>query len=154
MTKWVRGAKTGLVSGLIYMAALWILILTAASIHDFDLSEVVTGPISPYYFPVVSLEGFLWTAFGKGTIFGIICGLAFADWYEKLPGKSFLMKGVVLGVVLWIVFGVIGRATGGKVLAVLGDPLFLFPTFLVGGLMIAILFGSLLGFFWDRFAPK
>jgi hypothetical protein len=73
--------------------------------------------------------------------------------YEKLPGKSSWMKGTIFGVVAWIILGLIARATGGKVV-ILGDPLFLFPTYLIVGFIVAILFGALLGFLWDKFAPK
>jgi hypothetical protein len=152
MTKRVRGVKAGLISMPIYATALRILTLTAASIHGFDLSESMVDFMGLYPVPIVSLKGFLYTIFDPGITFGIIYGLAFAGMYEKLPGKSSLMKGTIFGVVAWIILGLIARATGGKVV-ILGDPLFLFPTFLIGGLMVAILFGSLLGFFWDRFAP-
>lgn len=152
MTEWVRGVKAGLISIPIYGAALWILVQTAARIHSFDLSEQMTG-FGTETVPLVSLEGFLFTVFGFGITFGIIYGLIFAAVYEKFPGKSSLIKGATLGVALWIIFGLITQATGG-VVTILGDPLVLFPTFLVGGLTAAILFGALLGFLWDKFAIK
>jgi len=137
----------------IYATALRTLTLSAASIHGFDLSESMVDFLGLYPVPIVSPKGFLYTIFDPGIIFGIIYGLAFAGMYEKLPGKRSSMKGTISGVVAWIIFGLIARATGGKVV-ILGDPLFLFLTFLIVGFIAAILFGALLGFLWDKFAPK
>jgi len=58
---WVRGVKAGLISMPIYAAALWILALTAASIHGFDLSESMVDVLGLYRVPVASLQGFLST---------------------------------------------------------------------------------------------
>jgi hypothetical protein len=153
MTERVRGVKAGLISMPIYGAALWMLTLAAASIHGFDLSESMVDILGLYPVPIVSLQGFLWTVIDPGITFGIIYGLAFAGMYRKLPGKSSSMKGTIFGVVAWIILGVIARTTGGRVV-ILGDPLFLFPTYLIVGFIAAILFGALLGFLWDKFAPS
>jgi hypothetical protein len=153
MTAISQGLKAGLAAGVIYAAIIGLMSLTTflgcssaqiayiAAQHPSNVSasEIFYGTDIIYY-PMVYAVLTL--------IFGLIFGLIFALVYSKLPGSTSKFKGSVLGVAVFLAVAFIGPgffeeyACGGSA----------FP-YLILGLSVpaAILFGYLLGSFYDSF---
>jgi hypothetical protein len=155
MAELLRGAKAGAVSGIIFGALL-------GSIGNIGLNlinGIINGNLE--YF-VASLTTERMMSLGPiivyiifGVIGGLIFGLMFAAIYEKLPGKTPKSKGIVTSIIFWVVL-------------ILGFPALYnlyrwgfeeFYWFVRGsfyqeqaviGLGTSILWGWLLGRFWER----
>jgi hypothetical protein len=77
-------------------------------------------------------------------IFGIIYGWA----YDRIPGRTSAIKGIVFGLILWLIFSVVLG---------LGNLQYGIAYYLYGlgeGLITSLIFGVLLGFFYKRFTSK
>lgn len=77
-----------------------------------------------------------------GAIVGAIFGTIYAAAYNHLPGAKSILKGLSLGIVWWIVVG-LGLAY------LLGTVIDIYHA--VSSLISALIWGSLIGFFWDRY---
>jgi hypothetical protein len=151
-----NGVKAGVLAGLIYGVVLGILsYFTVISDKSVIISEIsgslpASSPFTPeqLYGIVVLLTPAL-AAIG-GVIGGIIIGAVYGRFFERVPGANSIAKGVVVGIILWLLLSVLGGYTNLQygMAVYLGD---------VGvGLVSALLFGFLLGYFYGRFTrpPK
>lgn len=156
MTEWRRGAKAGAVSGLIsgiiigITFATWLAI--SASPEQFRMvAAPEADPEAAYliYWGLIVGTIFSYSFFGPAV--GTLLGLIFAATYMRLPAKTALIKGIVLGIAFWIVFFWILAPLA------LGGISYFTATNLFGSIPYGALlglYGTLLGFFWNRFAPK
>lgn len=147
MAELARGAKAGIVSGVIYGA-----------LNGLFVKLVAISVLFPSAFAEHFGQGLLITWFGGGVIFGVIGGVIFglilAAGYTRLSGRTSVIKGVILSIPFWVVMGIyddvmqtVDVAGWDAVMPVVAIPLVL-------GLAVSILWGVLLGFFWDRFGTK
>ena len=77
-----------------------------------------------------------------GAIVGAIFGAIYAAAYGSLPGAKSILKGLSLGILWWIVVG-LGLAY------LLGTGVDIYNA--VSGLISALIWGALIGFFWDKY---
>jgi len=80
-----------------------------------------------------------------GAIVGAIFGTIFAAAYNRLPGAKSILKGLSLGLVWWIVVG-LGLSY------LLGTEIEIYH--IASSLISALVWGSLIGFFWDRYQAR
>ncbi len=121
------GAKAGVVFGIIFS------ILGIAYIY---------ATLEPGYIIVTERAFVLVIGYAiAGAIVGSIFGMVYAAAYDRLPGAKSILKGLSLGIVWWIVVG-LGLAY------LLGTVIDIYQ--IVSSLISALIWGSLIGFFWDR----
>jgi len=83
-----------------------------------------------------------------GVVAGVIIGVVYGWAYEKVPGGNSIYKGLIFGIILWVI---------RDVLLGLGNLQYsttYFALSLAWGLVIALIYGALLGVFYDKFTPK
>jgi hypothetical protein len=76
---------------------------------------------------------------------GIIIGALYGRFFEKVPGSTAIKKGILVGLVLWFLVSILAGLSNLRygVAVYLGD---------AGvGIVTALLFGYLLGYFYGRF---
>jgi hypothetical protein len=151
-----NGVKAGVVAGVVYGIVLAILsYFTVISEKSIIISALTNNPpanspftpeqlygIAVLAAPIVALIG--------GIIGGIIVGAIYGRLFERIPGHSSTVRGIVVGTALWLILSVLGG---------LGNLQYGIETYLSGigvGLISALLFGFLLGYFYGRFSrpPK
>jgi parallel beta-helix repeat protein len=149
MVHLVRGAKAGAVSGAIYGALNTPIINIGINLINGQLGNWVTG---------IMTDG-LWLVGATlmntilGAVLGLIFGLIFVVLYDRLPGITPTDKGIVTSIIHWAVIPLS--------LSVLFSPEGLSMFFsshrnwrpIVIGLGMSILWGWLLGHFWERGRP-
>ncbi|OYT42301.1 MAG: hypothetical protein B6U86_00575 [Candidatus Altiarchaeales archaeon ex4484_43] len=172
MAEFGRGAKAGVVAGLI-IGALAAIIGTALAMTIFydetigvamqaieesgapmdmnDLRNMVLG-----FMVIGSIIGAVITA-----LFGAIFGLIYAWLYGRLPGITPIAKGVVVGLGWWIVGTIFGIVLTMAISSIMGPMAQEQMTIATSSTMMAIdtiidlatkiLYGYLLGRFWIRF---
>ena len=85
-----------------------------------------------------------------GVIGGLILGAIYGKLVEKIPGGSTVIKGIIFGAVLWLLVSVLG---GLGNYGQYGAEYYLANV--AAGLLGALIFGVLLGYFYGRFLrPK
>lgn len=77
-----------------------------------------------------------------GAIVGAIFGAIYAAAYNSLPGAKSILKGLSLGIVWWIVVGL-------GIAYLLGTEINIYNA--VSSLISALIWGALIGFFWDKY---
>ena len=122
-----RGLKAGLAGGI-------LIGILMALFFFFNLPT----DINPYG-KIFYLLSLLLTAAFYGII-GLLAGMVFAVLYEKIPVKGSLLKGAVFSVPFVLV------------LILVFPPIFTFYSIITT--MLVIVWGSMLGFFYDKFGPK
>ena len=124
------GAKAGVIFGIII--AILGIAYTYATLEpgEYIIVERAIGLVIGY-------------AIG-GAIIGVIFGAIYAAAYGHLPGAKSIPKGISLGIVWWIVVG-IGLAYLQEAID---------PYHIVTSLISALIWGSLIGFFWERYKPR
>ena len=151
----LRGAKAGAVSGVIFGALL-------GSIGNIGLN-VINGIINgrlEWFVASLMTEGMMWLGpiivyIIFGVIGGLIFGLMFAALYDKLPGKTPKSKGIVTSIIFWVVL-ILGFPALANLYRWGFEGLYEFvcgsfyQTQAVIGLGTSILWGWLLGRFWER----
>jgi len=135
MADFGRGIKAGMIAAIIESLIFAVVF--------FFLGETLTG-----------WSASLWNSMGivlvvgsvvYGIIGGIIIGIIFAALYERLPTKSSIVKAIIMGVIFWLIFGLLfGIMTEGFFLALEA----------VEAIFQVLVYGILLGFFWDMFGGK
>ena len=151
----VNGVKAGVVAGVIYGVILavssYFTVVSEKSIIESAISKNLPSN-SP--FTVAQLYGIVLLAAPVvavigGIAGGITVGAAYGRLFERIPGGSSTVRGIVVGIVLWFILSVLGG---------LGNLQYGIITYLSGvgvGLVSAIIFGFLLGYFYGRFMkPK
>jgi hypothetical protein len=146
------GAKAGVIAGILYGIVLAVLSYVTLVIDKSQIISALTkslpanSPFTAEQLYGIALELGPITAAGEGLIGGLIVGAIYGRVFERIPGKTSVIKGVLVGVVLWSfigVFGSVGNLQYGAGIYLRG----------VGvDLLSALLFGVLLGYFFGRFS--
>ena len=148
------GAKAGLVSGVVYGAMSAVFAYISSPMIKEQMMVVIEETLLPdslvtaeqiYEFALIFGAVF---AVIVGVVAGVILGAVYGWGYEKVPGGNSIYKGLVLGIILWIIIDVllgIGNVQYDITYFVLS---------LAWSLIIALVFGALLGVFYDKFTPK
>jgi L-cystine uptake protein TcyP (sodium:dicarboxylate symporter family) len=145
MPDWGRGAKAGLLSGAVYGVLNGLIALDVITVRSAEITAQLRSTLpSGFQIDPARLVEFMKTmavsgSIISGIIFGTILGLVFSAVYGKIPSKSPEVKGVIAALAFWIIMTVIG---GGEV------------SFLPFGVMVAIVFGVLLGDLYERFGRR
>lgn len=150
-----NGVKAGVVAGVVYGIVLGILgYFTVIS----EKSRIITAltnslpPNSPFtleqlYGIVVLVTPIILTI--GGVIGGLIVGALYGKLFERIPGGSATVKGIMVAIVLWLILSVVGE---------IGNIQYGVAAYLsaIGvGLASALMYGFLLGYFYGRFSrPK
>ena len=148
------GGKAGAVAGIVFgiLAAL----LTDISFSEIksEVLEIITKAL-PANSPITAAEAYpiflaesTVIAIVLGVIFGVILGAIYGALFDRLPGKTGLVKAMVLGLIFWLLDGVLVG------LAYLNYGGLFYGERVVGGLVIALFFGYLLARFYRRFSPQ
>jgi F0F1-type ATP synthase assembly protein I len=154
-----NGAKAGLVAGVAYGIVLGIVsYFTLLSIKSTVLADITTSlnntksavnftPDQVYNIALIVAPVFVIIV---GVIGGLILGAIYGKLLERIPGGTPLIKGVIFGIVLWLLASVLlGLGNLGEY----GAEYYL--TNVGTGLAGALIFGVLLGYFYGRFTkPK
>jgi hypothetical protein len=151
-----NGAKAGLVAGIAYGVVLGIVsYFTLISIKSTVIADITKSmPSNTSFTPDQIFSIALLIAPVVVVIFGIIGGLVLGAIYgklvERIPGGSPLIKGIMFGAVLWLLVSVLlGLGNIGEY------GLEYYLANLATGLVGALIFGVLLGYFYGRFMrPK
>jgi len=133
MADWKRGARAGVVAGLIHSMVLDIMIF---AVGPFLLSELLPALVALFGFGTSVLLAVV--AVIGGMVAGLMLGLVYAACYDVLPGSS-LTKGWMIGLILWALelafsFTFVGVA----------------PYVLTLFIAAVFIYGGFLGFVWDR----
>ena len=160
MTDIVRGIKAGIVSGIVYGIIIGILSAIVTYIMwdtifaayesffgDLGMSGLFTAAQISLSTQIIS--GFIGGIIG-GVIFGLIFGLIYAALYNSLPGSTSMMKGIVLMLIVWLILSV---GLGFFSIGMFGMTYYIVNSVVVG-LIGTIIWGYLLGTFWDKFGTK
>jgi Family of unknown function (DUF6789) len=152
-----NGAKAGLVAGIAYGIILAIVsYITLESIKSTVIADIAktnvtanTSLTPEQIFNIALLVAPIFVVIA-GVIGGLILGAIYGKLLERIPGGTVLMKGIIFGIVLWLLSSVLG---GIGDLNSYGLEYYLAN---VGtGLAGALVFGVLLGYFYGRFnRPK
>jgi len=151
-----NGAKAGLVAGIAYGVILAIIsYITLQSIKSTVIAEIATklpantSLTAEQVFNIAEVVAPVFVIIA-GIIGGLILGAIYGKLLERIPGGSAVMKGIVFGLILWLIASVLGG---------LGDlssyGLEYYLTNVGTGFVGALVFGYLLGYFYGRFnRPK
>jgi len=163
MADFRRGIKSGVVTGIIYMAIAGV--LGSVYVHD---------PLSlPRFLYGAGLTLFTWRSLvDPSTLIslllahiyrGMVFGAVFAALYSFLPGTASVKKGVVLSLFLCMVaiVGAVYTTPGWPAHAQIPDGVYYVgvlhlssPSLALAAIMSVLIFGALTGFLWDRFRRK
>jgi hypothetical protein len=148
----VDGVKAGFFAGIVYGIVLAVLsYINVTSDKSVIIAAITkntpaTSPFTPdQLYAIVVIATPVVAAVG-GVIGGVIVGAAYGRLFEKIPGASPTVKGIVVAIILWLILSVIGG---------LGNLQYGVEEYLgqIGvGLISALLFGFLLGYFYGRFS--
>ncbi|MGI0080589.1 MAG: DUF6789 family protein, partial [Nitrososphaerales archaeon] len=148
-----RGAKAGVVAGLVWgviVAALLAALLTTFKTDVLSGISTVPGVnMTAEQLYTITLEFGVGSSIALGIIGGMILGAIFAAVYTVyLKSSSVRTRGVVFGIILWFVDlafnGGGGSASGMEYFAIS----------IAGYLVASLAYGYLLGYFFERFAPR
>jgi len=152
--KVVTGIKAGVVSGAIYGIILAPFIYFELILFKEEFMSVIIASL-PQGSLITPEEAYNITlligpilVFIIGIILGVIFGIIYGWAYDKIPGRTSIIKGIVFGLILWLIFSAIlglGNLQYGVTYYLYG---------LGEGLVTSLIFGILLGFFYNRFTPK
>lgn len=150
----VAGAAYGLIIALIAYVTLILLKedimlgIIAVLPPDSPLTAQQVYDLTLLFEPIFS--------FIVGIILGVIFGIVYGWAHDKIPGRTYLNKGIVFGLILWLIFSVILSFVLSLMLG-LGNLQYDIVYYLYGlgrDLIIYLIFGLLLGFFYNRFTPR
>jgi hypothetical protein len=136
------GAKAGVVSGVVYgiissiTTYMTVLFTKEEVISAIRASLPLDSPITAeqlFDFVLVLSPIFVILL---GLVVGVILGVLYGLGYEKIPGRNSVYKGLVIG---------LGNLHYG---------ISYFMVNLTWNLVISLVFGALLGVFYDKFTPK
>ncbi len=146
------GLKAGAIAGIIYGLVLGLLSYITVVADKGTIVAVLTKNLpanSPFTVQQLYDIVIIFTpaiAATAGIFGGLIIGAIYGRLFESIPGRTSVVKGVLVGALLWVIL---------SVLADLNDLQYGLSVYLgdVGiGLFSAMLFGVLLGYFFGRFA--
>ncbi len=153
MAEYGRGAKAGLVAGIVWGITVAVLLISLLTIFKSDvlnsISTVPTVNMTPDQLYTITLEFGAGFAVLTGIIGGVVLGAVFAAVYQfYLKSSSIRIRGLVFGIVLWLIdLGING--TGGSASGVE-----YFTISIIGYLAASLLYGYLLGYLFERFTSR
>ena len=151
-----NGAKAGLIAGIAYGAIIGVVsYFTLLSIKSTVITSIAKSlpsntPFTPdQLFNIALIVTPIFVVIA-GLVGGLILGAIYGKLLERIPGGTTMIKGIIFGVALWVLVSVLGG---------LGDlssyGLEYYLANLGAGLLGALVFGVLLGYFYGRFSkPK
>jgi len=148
------GAKAGVVSGIVYGAISAVFAYISSPMIKEQMMAVIEETLPPNSLVTTEQIYEFLLIFGAvvtvivGVVTGVILGVVYGWGYEKFPGGNSIYKGLVFGIILWVIVDVLlglGNLQYGTTY---------FALSLAWGLVIALIFGALLGVFYDKFTPK
>ena len=155
MTSLSQGLKGGLAAGAIYAAIIGLLHLTTLLGCSASQIAYIAARVPPssntsaaeifygtdiIYFPMV---------YGVLTlIFGVIFGLVFGFVYSRIPGSTSKAKGLIFGIAVFVIMVFVGPSFFEEYTC--GSSLLPYLSFALG-VPSALVFGYLLGSFYDSF---
>jgi len=150
-----NGVKAGVVAGVVYGIVLGILSYFTVISEKSRIITALTNSLPPnqpftpeQLYGIVLLVTPVLLTIG-GVIGGLIVGALYGKLFERIPGGSATVKGILVAIVLWLILSVVGG---------IGNIQYGAATYLSGigvGLISALAFGFLLGYFYGRFSrPK
>ena len=137
MADLVRGIKAGAIAGVVYGAISGVV----GPLLIYSMQESMYGYSSsmPLYLIFSIPWAIIW-----GAVLGLIIGLIYAALYAKIPGSSSIVKAMTVILLLWLIFSVgFGYITSSYSRY--------YEMNMISGLITYVIFGFLLGMFWDRF---
>lgn len=150
MGKVVDGLKAGLVAGTVFGVILAVIgYFTLIYMKDELISLISADPlkldlVAEQIYNMALAVGLV-MAFAGGILGGLILGAVFGWGYEKIPGRKPVYKGLVFGVILWLVSGVLSSLFIARSLTIYT------VTNMAINFSLATIFGILVGFFYRRF---
>jgi len=149
MAEFRRGAKAGAVSGIIYGPISWLFANIGLNLPYGTMGNWVATMDLSYLTCIIS-------NIIVGALGGLIFGLFFAVLFDKLPGKTSDIKAFMISILFWITFHlvipVLNTLRGYGFESFYWDPFD--SSMVVIGMGASILWGWLLGSFWDRLCPE
>jgi hypothetical protein len=151
-----NGVKAGVIAGIVYGIVLGVFSYFAVIAEKATIIAAVTkslpanSPFTPdqlYGIVMLVTPG---VAAVAGVIGGIIIGAIYGWLYEKIPGRTSIAKGIAVGIIIWVLVSVVGGAQN------LQYGITVYLTGVGVGIVGALLFGTLLGYFFGRLSrpPK
>lgn len=154
MGKAGTGAKAGVVSGVVYGAISAVSTYVTMTMMKEQIMLIMEEALPPdlpitaeQLYNMTVLLGAIMVVI-LGVVVGVILGAVYGWAYEKIPGRKSIYKGLIFGVILWIIFNVLlglGNLQYGTIY---------FISNLAWGLVVSLIFGALLGVFYNKFTPK
>jgi len=148
------GAKAGVVSGVVYGAFSAVFAYISSSMIKEQMMAFIEETLPPNSLVTVEQVYEFLLIFGAvftviiGVVTGVIIGAIYGWGYEKIPVGNSIYKGLIFGIILWVIIDVLlgfGNLQYGTTY---------FALSLAWDLVIALVFGALLGVFYDKFTPK
>lgn len=154
MGKAVEGAKAGVVAGIPYaifeaVTAYTALVEMKSTIMTaIDRALPVNSSVTPAEVYSIAIVAAPIVAVVEGIVGGVIVGAIYGGVFERIPGKTAIAKGIVVGAIVWLLLNVLGG------LGNLQEGLRLYLADVVVGFVAAMLYGVLVGYFYLRFLPS
>jgi len=160
----LAGVIMGLLSGIITAMLMFTILhdeylkIFEATISQANIS--LQAEINPETILMIGAVGGIISGLIMGLIIGAIIGLIYAVLYNTIPGKTAITKGIATGLIYFVIITILslleqavfpGTTTTGI------DPGLLSLMANIGyatNFITALIFGYLLGWFWNRFKPK
>ncbi len=136
----------GIVSGFFATTALSLMMLAKGAMGFMPQLDVISMLSKMMGMPHTLLLG--WA--GHFLIGSIVWGIFFALSFSKLPGQSYVVKGIVLGILAWAMMMIFVMPMAGAGLFGLKFG----PMAPVATLMLHIVYGAVLGFVYGISAKK
>jgi hypothetical protein len=150
-----RWAKSGLVAGIPYGIILAIgTYFTTLSMKQTIIQAITqdlpsSSPYTPDQLFSITLLVEPVIVIAVGVVGGLILGAIYGWAFRRIPGGTALVKGVIFGILLWVLFSVLGGLDNSQY------GIGYYSTQVAIGLVASLLFGWLLGYFYGRFTrPK
>lgn len=157
MGKSSNGVKAGVVAGIVFGIISVIFVTISLIVYKTDVLNTLQQFMSsrPIYashgYTALKLYNTLTISepvvfFIGGLIVGLVLGLLFSAVEHRMPGKSLAGKGLVFGIILWIIVGVLLNV---RSIGEFGPSYF--ALIVIGSLLASLAYGVLLGKLYDMF---
>ncbi len=148
MAEFRRGALAGGVAGVIYGIFFGVSGLAVMLAFGVKLEQLI-GPGIAELGTVALVPIFIISGIVVGVAVGVIFGVAYAALYGRVPGDTSIRKGAVFSIIFWLT----GLVFSQNTFRILGEAAIV-TTLVIQGLITALVWGALLGTFWDKFSRK
>ncbi len=149
MGKVSAGGRAGLFAGLVYAVLEAAVVVTLLIVFKGQVVKVIGSKLPSGTGANAVYNSLIVTDAAVGIVFGIaagvVLGLAFGAIADRIPGRTALTKGLVFGLVLWLLLHVVADYFGNWRYGAT------FYAVDIGlGLATSLVYGALLGMFFDR----